>query len=275
MDRLATLFDRFALQAHVFNTGALCQAYRYSKEDNLGYLHVLKEGKLSVTADQNEPKTLEGPSLVFFMRPSNHSIKPLGNDPAITVCGEIDFHTGLENPVVSILPQVVYHKLEPDGALQNIINLLFLEAFTEECGRQYSLNRICELLVVQLIRLTLTRNDQQVGLLAGLSDERLAKALMAIHKNPAGPWTIASLAMVAGMSRASFAEKFRSIVGLTVGDYLNLWRLGLAKNLLKQGSTVTQVAEEVGYGSAAAFARSFNARFGVSPTHWLRQASGN
>ena len=148
---------------------------------------------------------------------------------------------------------------------------MFEEAFNPGCGRQTALDRICELLVIQLLRISMNDSPNQIGLLAGLADQRLAKALTCIHKEPAKSWTLEQLANMAGMSRASFAVKFRDTLGMTPGDYLGHWRLGLAKTLLKKGRPVSLVSDEVGYSSAAAFTRAFAGRFGQTPTSWLKQ----
>jgi AraC-like DNA-binding protein len=44
----------------------------------------------------------------------------------------------------------------------------------------------------------------------------------------------------------------------------------LARQLLRQRLPVEQVAIRVGYQSQPAFSRAFIARFGVSPSAWLR-----
>src|SRR3546814_2878093 len=55
--------------------------------------------------------------------------------------------------------------------------------------------------------------SQPRGLLAALTDTRLAKALSAVHERPGEEWTIQSMAQTAGMSRTAFAELFTQTVG--------------------------------------------------------------
>jgi AraC-like DNA-binding protein len=73
------------------------------------------------------------------------------------------------------------------------------------------------------------------------------------------------------MSRARFAVNFRDTVGMTPGEYLGEWRLGLAQSLLRRGKPVNVVAHEVGYANASALSRAFTARRGVAPTAWLKR----
>lgn len=273
MDRLAILFERFSLRAHVFNAGPLCGTYSYDQQGGRGHIHVLKQGAIRVETPARPPIIIRAPHLLFYMKPTSHRLIPLGDDgEVVTVCGEIDFGDGLENPVAQVIPGLIPVELTGNPHLSAILDLLFEEAFNPACGRQAALDRICELLVIQLLRVSIENNPTQIGLLAGLADLRLAKALTCIHKEPEKPWTLEQLASASGMSRASFAVKFRDTLGMTPGDYLGHWRLGLAKSLLKKGRAVSLVSDDVGYSSAAAFTRAFVGRFGQTPTSWVKQA---
>lgn len=272
MDRLAALFERFSLRAHVFNAGPLCKTFEYKKDAGHGHIHVIQQGALQLDAPGCSSEVIRAPSLLFYLRPVTHRLTPLPAEPAVTVCGEIDFGDGLENPAAHVLPALMRVRLDDQPALHSTIDLLFNEAFANYCGRQAALDRTCELLVIQLLRLAMNDDDAKVGLLAGLADKRLARALDCIHRAPAESWSLERLARESGMSRASFAARFREAVGMTPGKYLSHWRLGVAKSLLKKGRPLALVAEEVGYSSPAAFSRAFSAHFGTPPAHWLRNA---
>jgi transcriptional regulator GlxA family with amidase domain len=110
------------------------------------------------------------------------------------------------------------------------------------------------------------------GILMGLADDRLAKAITAMNQKPEYPWSLETLAKKAGMSRARFAVQFRRIVGVTPFDYLADWRIAVAQSLLKSGKALKMVAPSVGYASSAALSRAFSERVGMSPTEWLNQS---
>lgn len=273
LDRLASIFERFSLRAHVFNTGPLCGASSYHHEAGRGHIHVLKRGAIRVETPTKPSEVIRAPFLLFYMKPVTHRLVPLTEEgEVITVCGEIDFGDGLENPVTQVMPGLIPVELDSNPHLLAILNLLFEEAFNPACGRQAALNRICELLVIQLLRISMENDSNDIGLLAGLADQRLAKALTSIHKEPEKAWTLEQLASKAGMSRASFAVKFRETLGMTPGDYLSHWRLGVAKSLLKKGRPVSLVSDQVGYSSPAAFTRAFAGRFGQTPSAWAKAA---
>lgn len=60
-------------------------------------------------------------------------------------------------------------------SLEKILNLLFEEAFAERCGQQTALDRLCELVIIQLVRHLMDHKGVDIGLLAGLADPRLAE----------------------------------------------------------------------------------------------------
>jgi len=113
------------------------------------------------------------------------------------------------------------------------------------------------------------------GILVGLSDLRLGKAIDGMHKHPEASWSLEQLAQRAGMSRARFAAYFRQVVGMTPFDYLTNWRLGVAQTMLRKGNSLKLVASAVGYANATALTRVFTQRVGMSPSEWLARSQGH
>ncbi len=270
-DRLAALLNRFELRARVFQTGALCQAVRFDATEGVGHIHVLRRGALKLVTAGARPRTLAEPSLIFYTRPVTHRLMPHGPEGVDLVCATVEFGALMHNPLTQAVPPVVVVPLCRDGALSDALNLLFREAAAIHCGRQAVLDRLSEVVIILLLRHLMDQNLVSSGLLAGLADPRLAKAINAMHAHPARPWTLDDLAREAGMSRARFALRFRSTLGQTSGKYLSDWRISLAQSLLRKGKPVKVVASEVGYESASALARAFTARLRISPTTWARR----
>lgn len=111
------------------------------------------------------------------------------------------------------------------------------------------------------------------GLLGAVRDPYVARALDAIHADPASPWTVASPAQVASASRSQFAEQFRAAVGETPVRYLTGVRMRRAMELLKAGVPAGQAAYDTGYGSEAAFSRAFRRHTGLAPRAWRHQVT--
>jgi len=270
-DRLAALLNRFELRARVFQTGALCQAVSFDAAQGVGHIHVLRRGVLKLVTSGARPRTLAEPSLIFYTRPCTHRLLPHGPEGVDLVCATVEFGALMQNPLTQAVPPVVVLPLCRDGALSDALDLLFREAASIHCGRQAVLDRLSEVVIVLLLRHLMDQNLVSSGLLAGLADPRLARAINAMHAHPARAWTLDDLAREAGMSRARFALRFRSTVGQTSGKYLGDWRISLAQSLLRKGKPVKVVASEVGYESASALARAFTARLRISPTTWARR----
>ncbi|HAG93574.1 MAG: AraC family transcriptional regulator [Pseudomonadales bacterium] len=267
-DRLVELLKRFELHARVFQAGPLCNTTEFYEGDNLGYIHVVKRGAMRVESPQHPTLLIDEPSVFFYMNPTRHRLLPM-DDSVATVCASLEFGAGLGNPLTRALPEIMMIRLRDMPSLDQALQLLFLEAAETHCGRQAVLDRLMEVVFIQVLRDAMDQQRLQVGLLAGLADERLAKAINAIHTAPAEPWTLEQLAQQSGMSRARFATHFHDVVGMTPGNYLTQWRLAVAQSLLRQGKPVQWVSDMVGYGSASALSRAFRSQVGMSPTQWL------
>jgi AraC-like DNA-binding protein len=268
-DRLIELLKYFELRARVFQAGPLCHSARYDEADGLGYIHVQQGGTLQVKSPGHPPLLIDEPSLFFYMNPTSHRLLP--KDPQVDmVCASIQFGAGLGNPLARALPEMVLIRLQDMPALDMTLKVLFREAAEHHCGRQAVLDRLIEVVFIQLLRDLMDQQRLRVGLLAGLAEPRLAKAINAMHAEPARAWSLEQLAATAGMSRARFAATFRDTVGMTPGSYLAEWRLGVAQSLLRRGEPVQLVSDVVGYGSASALSRAFRAHTGQTPTQWLK-----
>lgn len=269
MDRLTGLLQHFRLQARVFNNGPLCTASSHGSDEDVGHIHILKHGSLRLEFPGRRARVIEEPTIVFLPKPTSHRLVP-GPEGAHTVCGAFSFGAFTVNPLQQAFDTPVVLPLGCLPSLEKTLDLLFEEAFTKRCGHQTALDRLCELVIIQLIRHLMDHERVDVGLLAGLANPRLSKALMAMHERPSEAWTLLRLAERAGMSRARFAATFRSTIGQTPGGYLACWRICLAQGLLRQGQPLDLVAHSVGYSGPPALARIFKQQLGQSPTQWLK-----
>jgi len=157
--------------------------------------------------------------------------------------------------------------------LKGVLESIGDEATSDRPGRSLVLDRLLELLLVEVIRNAgLHSCESRQGLLAGLSDHRIAAALDALHADIKQSWTIAQLADIAGMSRSAFAERFCRTVGLPPIDYLSQWRMAVARDMLRSGDhRLADVAYACGYQSASAFSTAFARAVGIPPSRFASQ----
>ncbi|MBB3213877.1 AraC-like DNA-binding protein [Herbaspirillum sp. Sphag1AN] len=271
-DPLSNLFTRFNLQAGVFHNGNLCGIVDFGIDgDTGGHLHLLRAGRLRVHLKEGKTMQVHAPSLLCFARSSEHRFEVTEEDKAELTCASLHFQGGSNNPIAQAMPELLVLSVDELVHARPLLNWLFAEAFEPAEGRVAVLNRLCELLVIQILRHLIQQGKTDSGLLAGLADPRLVLTLEALHAEPAAAWTIDSMAQEAGMSRARFAAHFRAIIGFTPLDYLTRWRLMLAQQQLLAGQAIKLVANAVGYESASALTRVFRQRLGSSPASWLSQ----
>ncbi len=132
------------------------------------------------------------------------------------------------------------------------------------------LAKIADLLFIWAIRHWLAgeRADQK-GWIAALRDPAISHALSLMHANPGHNWTVSQLAEHVAQSRSNFSQRFVQLVGESPMRYLTIWRMELASNrLISSSLRVSQIAEQLGYMSQAAFSRVFRRAFGMSPTDY-------
>lgn len=271
MDKLTALLTHFSLHAGVFYTGNICGIHDFHEDALRGHIHLVRRGQVQVIGAQKEVINITEPTILFLPRPETHRLVADDRAGADVVCGTVQFGGGGRNPITDSLPSVVLVALAALPGVEALMGLMFDEAFSEQCGRQAALDRLCEVLMIRLLRYSIDQGLTRGGALAGLADSRLAKALVAIHEEPGREWQLSDMAALAGMSRARFAVRFREITGETPADYLASWRVMTAQRLLKRGLQLKHVAYDVGYGSASALTRAFVRKLGCSSTEWLNE----
>lgn len=267
------LLTQFSLRAGVFYTGNICGLHDFDRDELRGHLHLVRKGPVQFINPGAPDVLIERPTLLFLPRPEHHRLVADERHGADVVCATVLVGGGGRNPISDSLPDTVMLELSELAGIDQFLDLMFSEAFDDRSGRQGVLDRLCEVLMIRMLRHRLERGQISGGALAGLADPRLAKALEAMHRQPAQPWDLPAMAVVAGMSRGRFAAHFHQVLGITPADYLASWRLMLAQRLLARGVPAKTAALDVGYGSSSALHRAFVRKFGLSPSDWLRERS--
>jgi AraC-like DNA-binding protein len=270
MDQLAPLLSQVSLSARVFFAGELCQTASFDDSELVGHLHLVKAGRVAVIMQGTEVALIERPSVLLIPRPCDHSLAPKDPEGFELMCASLDLGFKVRSPLAMALPKLLVVPFEGAGTLEPALRILFEEAFGAGYGRQAALDRLTEYFLILILRHITTTGGLKEGIFAALSDQRLSRAVLAMHDRPAHPWGLDELASLAGMSRARFAVNFRETVGVTPLEYLTDWRLSLAQTMIRQGRSLKGVASEVGYQSQAAFTRVFTRKIGCSPTDWER-----
>lgn len=176
------------------------------------------------------------------------------------------------------LPALILVETADERArLRYAIELMMEELRAGRPGAHLVAQQLSHLMLVQALRLyLLQRPEGTAGWFTALADPQMGAVLGAMHQDPAHPWTLQTLAGQAGMSRTTFAERFRERVGETPMGYLTRWRMTLAgESLITGRDPIARIAERAGYSSEHAFSTAFRRVIGCSPRQYARQAASS
>jgi AraC-like DNA-binding protein len=179
------------------------------------------------------------------------------------------------NPLIAALPRLLKLELRATAAgpwIETTLRYAASEIGAGRPGSATTVAKLSELLFVEAVtHYAESLPEDRRGWLAGLRDPHVGRSLALLHARPGEKWTAESLAQEVGQSRSVFAERFSTLIGQPPMQYLTLWRMHMAAQLLREGhGSVAQVGFEVGYESEAAFSRAFKREFGASPVAWRK-----
>jgi AraC family transcriptional regulator, activator of mtrCDE len=273
------------LRAYISTSASYCDNWSdVEPAVDRGTFHLIDNGVCWVRSGAlGEPLRLTDGDLVLFPDGAAHTLSgsPDGRRAPETrftsmLCGEFEFATGKRNSLIDALPRCfVVREQESGMQFRQLARLMLHEARSTSFGSRTVLDKMADTLFVMAVRHYIEHAIERRGLLAALVDPRLARPLEAMHTNMQRPWTVATLAEVAHMSRTAFAQHFAEVLGTTPIEYLTQWRMTEARRLLAEPRmTVTAVADRLGYQTEAAFRRAFKRVTGVGPGQARRERVG-
>jgi AraC-like DNA-binding protein len=291
MDVLSQMLEMLKLRGSVYCRSSLAKPWQlYFENHDCMVFHAVEHGQALLEMGQ-ETLLLKTGDFVLLPRGTAHrvshpnqslgarvpQIQMLESDPyrneiwtletpeTILLCGTFYLTQHLGHLLVPALPKILHIPRQP--WLDATLHPMTLEATQNRLGATTVLKRFADVLFVQIMRYYLeTQPFQRQGWLAGLQDSQIARALTAIHAQPAHAWTVASLAKCALLSRSGFAAKFKSLMAQAPLEYLTHWRMTLATIWLQEPrANVLEVANRVGYQSEVAFHRAYKRITGRTP----------
>lgn len=191
------------------------------------------------------------------------------------VCGEFAFDERENHPLLDNLPPLL--KVTGDQSynaqwLDSIIGFIAHEAASLEPGANAIIDRLSEIIFIQVIRATLASTREHIPFLSAFADPRISNVLSNIQRNPGTDWSVESLGQIANMSRSAFSNRFTELTNMTPLQYVIFVRLQKASRMLLESShSLPAIAESVGYKSEAAFSMAFKRQFGVRPGEFRRR----
>jgi AraC-like DNA-binding protein len=215
---------------------------------------------------------------VVLARRARHIVYGGGGPTTRIVCGYLACDARLAQLLLAGLPTILRVNVRGSNAgtwLETSVRYALGEMRSPRPGGAGVLAKLAEVLFIEVLRLYMRdQGSSRTGWLAGVHDRIVGGALNALHKKPAHPWTLDTLAREAGTSRSVLAERFQQLVGSSPIQYLTQWRMLLAANLLcRSNAPLARIAEDVGYQTDTAFSRAFRREYGTPPAAWRRNQS--
>jgi AraC-like DNA-binding protein len=237
----------------------------------------LRDGRGHVLADDPSSAAEEARAEQFHPGSPIGSVSVGGDGPATSLlCGNYHLDQARPHPLIRQLPEVVHLPARPGRhpELTAAVALLAVELENPRVGSDGIVTALIDSLLLYILRAWL--DDQPAaaarGWAAALSDPPIARALAAIHDDPSAQWTVESLAVPAGLSRAAFARRFTAFVGESPLAYLTRWRMTTAARLLRESDApLSTIAARIGYSSEFAFAKAFKREYGQPPGSYRRR----
>lgn len=289
---VALLRPRAAFSKPITGRGVWGVRYEAHSTPSFG---IVQTGRCWLTLENEKPRLLERGDFILLPftpaftlasepgaecapgRPSRSGVRhgdPKGG-PTFRMIGgtfEIDL---VNAALLQLVSQTIHIRAAEfdTGRLTNILTLILDEYGSARPGRETILQHFLEAMLVEALRWPCLSNASvPPGIIAGLRDPSISRALRALHSDTAHGWSVAKLARCCGMSRSAFAARFGATVGCAPMEYLARWRMSLAQDALSRGGiSLDRLAVEIGYQSGSAFSTAFRKRLGCAPGAFARK----
>lgn len=247
-----------------------------------GELHELSAGR-AVFMPQGGGHQLLSSSDVSFQNIDQFHAAPLGEavsgvdtcpsthptPSAVIFYGCMEFDLGGMQGLGRLMPTVMVADTQAQRypGLLPILDSMKREICAGRIGFAGILARLAEVAAAMIVRGWIEAGCENAsGLVAALRDPRLARAILALHRQPGREWTVAELAAQSNVSRSVFAQRFQTTIGVPPLRYATELRMRLASQwLTHEKVSIDVAAQRLGYASQAAFSRAFKRVVGHPP----------
>jgi len=197
-----------------------------------------------------------------------------GGGRFLIVGGHFTLSGNRASVLLGALAPIVHLRKESDrAALRWAIERMMQELRERQPGGFLIAQQLAYTMLIQALRLHLAEGLQGgVGWLFALADKQMSAAINAMHEEPARRWMLQELAERVGMSRSTFAQRFKETVGESPMEYLTRWRMLLAAERFESTrDSIGVISLALGYESESAFSTAFKRVMGCSPRQYGRQ----
>lgn len=274
MDFIGTALEQMNVTAAAAGQWEASAPWQVEGGNGLPAAYFFLRGQGEIVTEAHGTHRLEAGDLVFVTRGDAHCLRsgatrePVGQSHFL--CVTVRAGVRADCPFASALPPLLILSAGERASrphLDSYLQSLVWESSQAGPASGLMMARLWEVVFLAAFRTYLVQDAScATGWLAAIRDPQMARVLGAIRQRPGAPWTVASLAAEAAMSRATLIRQFVRVMGEPPMKFLFSFRMTLAAGLLTQGGrSLAAVAAHVGYGSEAAFSNAFHRRYGLAP----------
>ena len=301
IDILADVLDTLRFRGSVFFLSSLAAPWGMSlASEGTPRFHIVFSGQCFVGANYFAPREVNANDIVVLADGGEHWIadkpgreliqsttasqacqlgNPLFQQGDIThkiMCGLVHFDHSISHPFLDSLPDILhFENLSRNGAVWATIELIDAEINRMKRHTGRIIDRLTEVLFIQLLEQYGHENKDTSGFLGALHDRRIYNALALIHKQPARAWTLDALGDAVGMSRSTLVRHFQDSVGIAPMAYITQWRLSkIYQELRCSSKPLGQIAKNYGFASTSTMNKAFHRCHGFTPTQLRKSTSG-
>jgi AraC-like DNA-binding protein len=183
------------------------------------------------------------------------------------MCGQVLYDKDTAHPILSALPEILHFDgLSAGDPIWATIDLIEAEIRRINRHTGPTVDRLTEILFIQLLDNSVRKGKLTGGFLGALRDRRIYQALALIHANPGHHWTLNELGEKVGMSRSTLVRHFQFSVGIAPMTYVGNWKLAIAYNQTKYTMVpLSQIAENLGFASVSTMNKAFRRNYDCTP----------
>lgn len=278
MDLLADVLKMTGLKSRLLVQRSMRpkQVLKFPCDRSFGF-HVVVQGELQLTYSNNKKIDLHAGDIALMSRGVHHQIKNIGNSEATLVGGVYQLWNDPIHPFFSELPDWWVLKgsdISTSDSLFDTLKILSQETTSQDLGSESIMHSLLDILFNLILRRIVKASSdvKKSNWSKASQDEKISAALKLMHQHYQHPWSLEKLAQQVGLSRAGFAQKFKSALGDTPLNYLASIRIQQAMRILtEEDHKVDVIASTVGYSDAFSFSKAFKKRTGQSPIEFRKQ----
>ena len=239
-----------------------------------GDFYLITDGKPYILGSDLDAKVMDGMTMVAEKLGPDRIVRfGSGGQQVVGTGGSFTIEDELRSLLLNVLPPIILIQAKSDHArpLRAALDLMEYETSDVRSGTDAITENLANIVLVNILRVylaDLVRSAQThtTSWLGALKDAQIGEALTRMHADVAKRWKVEHLASGVGMSRTTFCERFKALVGVPPLEYLIHWRMMIARDALKNGrDTLSDIAMRVGYASETSFSAAFKNAFGQSP----------